>query len=330
MNRASLRNTRATNTQPPRRQGFTIVELLIVIVVIAILAAITIVAYNGIRDRANASSAQSAARQASTKIKAWSVEHAESYPGTLAQAGVSDSDSTTYQYRVDNAANPKFFCVTATTSNRSYYVSSTDNAPKEGGCNGHGVGGVAAVTNMFINPRFDGPAGPHNQYSTTAYAIRTIGGNRMACGTAATTQAAAFRVALNAARVPVTPGQELYVSLDIHNINAGARAFSAEIRFFDTTGTVAGTQIAQQSTGIAQVTGGNVRKFSWSGTAPSGSVSMNISVARNSGTNAAVGDEICADNVFVSSREASFADGSSPGWIWNGEPNNSTSTGPAL
>ena len=37
------------------RSGFTIVELLIVIVVIAILAAITIVAFNGIQERARAS-----------------------------------------------------------------------------------------------------------------------------------------------------------------------------------------------------------------------------------------------------------------------------------
>ena len=44
-----------------KSQGFTIVELLIVVVVIAILAAITIVSYNGITNRANASAAASLA-----------------------------------------------------------------------------------------------------------------------------------------------------------------------------------------------------------------------------------------------------------------------------
>lgn len=41
------------NTKHTHQSGFTIVELLIVIVVIGILAAITVVAYNGIQQRAN-------------------------------------------------------------------------------------------------------------------------------------------------------------------------------------------------------------------------------------------------------------------------------------
>ena len=51
------------NTRMTIGRGFTIVELLIVIVVIAILAAISIVAYNGIQDRARNSATIQAAQQ---------------------------------------------------------------------------------------------------------------------------------------------------------------------------------------------------------------------------------------------------------------------------
>ncbi len=64
-------------------KGFTIVELLIVIVVIGILAAITIVAYNGIQNRARTSSAQATATTVVKKAEAYNALEG-SYP-TVAQ-----------------------------------------------------------------------------------------------------------------------------------------------------------------------------------------------------------------------------------------------------
>lgn len=57
-----------------KTRGFTIVELLIVIVVIAILAAITIVAYTGIQGRAYDSTVQSDMRQSYLKVQQYVIE----------------------------------------------------------------------------------------------------------------------------------------------------------------------------------------------------------------------------------------------------------------
>jgi prepilin-type N-terminal cleavage/methylation domain-containing protein len=63
-------------------RGFTIVELLVVIVVIGILAAITIVAYNGITARANTSASALVAANIGKKIEIYNSEKA-TYPVTL-------------------------------------------------------------------------------------------------------------------------------------------------------------------------------------------------------------------------------------------------------
>lgn len=115
------------------------------VVVIAILAAITIAAYNGITNRAKNSAAATAAEQAAKKVMAYATLDSDQYPATLADAGVS-TGSATYQYRVDNSANPKTFCVTATTQNVSYYVSHTTASPVAGACVGHGDGARVMAT----------------------------------------------------------------------------------------------------------------------------------------------------------------------------------------
>ena len=64
-----------------KRAGFTIVELLIVIVVIGILAAITIVAFNGIQQRGRNSQTITAVKDYTKIYMAYALDHS-AYPGT--------------------------------------------------------------------------------------------------------------------------------------------------------------------------------------------------------------------------------------------------------
>lgn len=57
-----------------KNPGFTIVELLIVIVVIAILAAISLVTYNGIQTRAKVSAVVTGLRDLEQGMKLWAIE----------------------------------------------------------------------------------------------------------------------------------------------------------------------------------------------------------------------------------------------------------------
>jgi prepilin-type N-terminal cleavage/methylation domain-containing protein len=66
-----------------KQSGFTIVELLIVIVVIGILAAITIVSYSGITARANATKAQTNGANSQKVAEAYNADN-NIYPATAA------------------------------------------------------------------------------------------------------------------------------------------------------------------------------------------------------------------------------------------------------
>ena len=86
-----------SNTNKTKKtSGFTIVELLIVIVVIGILAAITIVSYNGVQKKANTTAAQTTANTIMKKIEAYNAVKA-TYPTdatAAAYATTLNSDET--------------------------------------------------------------------------------------------------------------------------------------------------------------------------------------------------------------------------------------------
>lgn len=65
-------------------KGFTIVELLIVIVVIGILAAIVIVAYTGITQTANTNKARANATSVQKVAETMNADETGTYPGTIA------------------------------------------------------------------------------------------------------------------------------------------------------------------------------------------------------------------------------------------------------
>jgi len=112
------------------QKGFTIVELLIVIVVIGILAAITIVAFNGVQQRSQVASAKSASAQVNKALEAYHIT-AGVYPNSLADINVSSSSTTSYLYTsFDSGAAA---CVSAQTGASIYSVQS-NSAPIQGGC----------------------------------------------------------------------------------------------------------------------------------------------------------------------------------------------------
>lgn len=133
------------------KRGFTIVELIIVIVVVGILAAIVIASYSGTRNRAEKSSYDSHAQQVKLKLGEYFTDN-NRYPGTKADVvsylnSINSSSLATelgkveYTYAATPAAPTQ-----CTTSGAVLCTSYTITVAKSN------WGGGSSDTDVVVNP----------------------------------------------------------------------------------------------------------------------------------------------------------------------------------
>lgn len=163
-------------------QAFTIVELLIVIVIIAILAAASIVAYRGIQIRALSSALQSDLRNAASQISLDKAK-ADSYPLSLSAVddgrGVTKGMNTIFQYTSDGSS----YCLTASSKNTSvgvFHISNTESL-SEGICSGHLAADIVAnqptdCPTGFIAVPGNSSLGTDGGFCVMKYEAKNVGG----------------------------------------------------------------------------------------------------------------------------------------------------------
>lgn len=323
-----------------KHTGFTIVELLIVVVVIAILAAITTVAYNGITRRAAEAVTQSALSTAQKKIATYAVENAGVYPASLSDIDLVSDDSMTYQYSVNNTSDPEGYCITATANEISSYFCKTydyvagsgaqsadTTTPTVGVAPGHSSTGQS-ITNLVTNPSVEVStstySGPNStailQDSTRAYSGTYSVRGTMTIGTA------------------VTRGVRFFTLSEVTTDLEPNTAYVASAWVWVPIGTV-DMRLSIQGAGKASTAGysqGNtalknqwVRLYESFTTSSSGSVSVYV---LNMDATTVAGTQFWADGFMITegTQPATLATGASSGWVWNGTAELSTSTGPAL
>jgi prepilin-type N-terminal cleavage/methylation domain-containing protein len=315
--------------------GFTIVELLIVIVVIAILAAITVVIFNGVQNRAKTSASIAGLTQISKKIATWQVENSDqdAVPDCVTfatQIGsvrnsdddcVSVKDGITYQYsQLSEGGVPTGYCITATNGTINYKMTNT-SSPVSGGCAGHGLSGVPPITNLVTNPSFE--VNTADWSGNGASITRSVAESR--------TGAASVQVIANAnnnnygltsalSMLPAQTGQ-------VFSVSAWVKAdpgIKLALRSDEYDG---GTYIRGDSQPFT--TNGEWQRVSLTTQPISAGTSLKVYVRMYNET---VTRTYYVDDVMVVNGGVlyPYADGSTSGWIWKGATHNSRSTGPPL
>ena len=292
-----------------RQTGFTIVELLIVIVVIGILAAITIVAFNGVTNRAKVASVQADVANAAKQLEVYkSTSSTGTYPPDLATANIKSTSGNTLYYDYNSSTN--YYALTAMNSGIVYSSTSTNPTPKTGG---------APIMNLVVNPSLETSI---NGWSSSGSADMTqsriqVNGKWVYQGVRASTAAAAIK-SNSTTPSTVIPGEIYTVSATL--TSSVTRSLRFDLRRADNSA-IASTNVTLNP--------GESRRVSV--TTAVDTTSVFPAVYWGTGN---IGESITMDEAMLNQGPSlySYADGNTTaqGWSWSATTNESPSSGPAF
>lgn len=303
-------NARTTRNHN-KKLGFTIVELLIVIVVIGILAAITIVSFNGVANKARIASLQSALESAGKQIEiARTTGGTDVYPATVANLPTG----------VTYVATPTLggFCSSKSDNGITYMTTGANPISH--------VGPGCTLTNLIANPSFETNLNSWmvGQRATitrqTAPAEVSVGTAALRLTRASTTSGEGY----TALQIATTVGKKYSLSFAMRNLT-GTPTINASVNNFNQGwNTVGGT-----TSSLQVIPSSTYTRYTLSWTAED---TTTILVIENlSNTAATTATDIDAVIATEGDNSATYVDPSTRSdWAWDGTTALSTSHGPAF
>lgn len=115
------------------QNGFTVVEMLVVVVVVAILATITVVSYRVVTQSADLQTAKADVQNAASRLNKHKSSTGEYPPeANFANLGFADGAKSTFDYTYYSGTNE--FCLSATYNEQTVYLTGVNTTPAEGDC----------------------------------------------------------------------------------------------------------------------------------------------------------------------------------------------------
>lgn len=338
------------------KRGFTIVELLIVVTVIAILAVISIVGYNGVQQRARDAAVLSDADAVESEMARYATKHSGAFGSALAwytDNGETPLTNTNINFTpspgniIDVVTSTTQYCIRVYNVASATYGSLQTAAYKESASGDCALLTPSAealadspestppvpptITNYASNPSYEsnqtGTSGPNG--STVARVT-----DRAYSGTASMRATMPAGAASNYGISVYSPGASTVPTYLQANTT-----YIASVWVYVPSSTDVDIRLSIQGTGKATVTYPASHKTSvkdaWTRiyvpftTVASGSVTVYV---LNGTATTTAGMQFWVDGVMITETDTlyNFADGNTSSWSWSGAQNNSTSTGPGV